>query len=1391
MASKFRGAATSSQAEFRKDTPQSARMNALRDLMNVGPLEENILADIHNEMGTLYQGVVDENVQQINPTVGGGIDPSRSVSNTYDRKGIGYTGPGEVETRVAGNVGRSQELYNEQFMQGVAPGHPGLDPEQDIPYLSPEQEIYYLKEFARLKGVTTLEVESSPALREEFGRYLGQKTMTIDYNRYYGYTPEGETYRGPNGGKVPTAYRMPTQIGKYNREAYPDSTSTPQLLTSEMARGDREKIVQNLVDYGMLREHAEERYDAALLMDPEKGVIADNMSAVAAASTSDSAKASYKYFEDGMAGMSAKVHKSLQRTMRQGAMGPRAIERFAMKFEKGNPNFTRTQAREFLYSFIAAYAVVAEANPNAGLAFSDYMLLSVFNHARTKIHSHERKKQDSESEATRSETTEEAQKRGERNLLVGINDERKIGLPILTELGFPNATTEQQAIAGALARSIVVDAFQDVDANPQSEGFGNWNRKLFEKEQIAETNPDGSLVLDEYGKEKLHDSFTLTGEGLEIAERLVPLFNTVMPSARKKVRKQRRPVKQGVGPRKTQNTKDIFGNKVDHGDTAEMDDMKNVAENTGVGINPLMTKIMGEIAQEAETIQTGHGSNLDSPKYIAAYQQTMMYDIQHAKYQNMKGDGTGEKGTYHNRPGKVLKRDRQGNFLKKNEATGIDEIVEQDFADALDDYSDRIKDAEFDHAIQFLKDNLGTEFFYDYFFGLNTRLNVDQTDGNYQHSKMIRSVIQSYKPFDYQLNNSIHVISLKAGIMKRFGYDKMDVLTAADQFDKEVGAWATTTTKEKIAIGKEWEGWATVASIAEAVEFYKYLQDPSAVSYPTGFYTEIDGLTNGMAHSAVQSGDMRTGWGAGVFDPIRYDHWVRNYDMIEKHQREGNLQALIDLEKEKGNSIQFEVFLDAYNRVNENMKDNIRRLWGSSKKGLSGVPPTNVGLPGLLSQGASDAMVAIMELAHAGGDGKGQGSKRFMDAIRIMTKVDETGKPRNKLGRAFVKKPVMIFGYGAGAARIGEAVRMFVDDLFMQDPSLRQEFIDNGIDIDKEFIDPLGVIAAEAVTQSFGIIKEFATTLSQAAKVASDQRFALNIPTLAGYKINLGGKTYKIDLGPGQTVKYQYYPGDFASEKLLAEEGKRMATSRSHLMKAEFDPFFEIGGYLKAATQITVMMNHANDNINMNRHLVNVHRRKLANRKTPIEYNSTVTERGNTALHIFDGLLVMPFEAEMHADELNLVFKQMATGQKKSGLDNRGHTSFVIDALTYEMRANGDRIVDPLAGNIGTRTKLLDFDLNHKRLLNEEGKALAAIGDNSGPWGTWHPLLDKYAFQWTEKAAEVLAKLNMFDKRRQTMANQVSNYHQFFWATQKVDKIIQNNPERVKAHMKARRKIAA
>ena len=785
-----------------------------------------------------------------------------------------------------------------------------------------------------------------------------------------------------------------------------------------------------------------------------------------------------------------------------------------------------------------------------------------------------------------------------------------------------------------------------------------------------------------------------------------------------------------------------------------------------------------------------------------------MYAIENKKYQNMKGDGTGNTGVYGDRPGVVLKMDRQGNYIG-TDSNGNETIVEQEFADTLDDFSDKIKDTQFESAILFIERNLvngvSKEFFYDYFYGLNTRLNVDQTIGNYQHNKLIRALIESHKPHTYNLDNAYDVIALKAGIIKRFGYDKMDVLTAADQFDMEVERWSTMTTPEKIEVGNKWEGWASVSAIEQAIQFDKAIQNPNESSYTTGFYTEIDGLTNGMAHSAAQSGDMKTAWGAGLFDPIRYDHWVRNYDLIEKFQREGNIEALADLENLQGNSIKFEVFLDAYNRVNESMKDTIRRLGNASKTGQSGVP-MNIGLPGLITDNAHEGAMAIMQLAHAGGDGKGQGSKKFMDAIRIMSKIDEIEQPdgtikkvaRNKLGRSFVKKPVMIFGYGAGAQRIRETVRMFVDDLFIKDPSLRTEFIANGIDIDVEFIDPLGVIAAEAVNQDFGIIKEFATTLSQTAAVAMEQGFALNIPTSAGYKINLGGKTFEAQ--EGKRVKYQYYPGKTALEvddylvrtdetgmkKTRRVNGDNKFQGYSQMMVADWNPFFEVNGFLKAATQITVMMNHANDNINMQRHLVNVHKRKLANRKNPIEFNSSVTEAGNTALHIFDGLLVQPFEAEMHAKELNDVFKKMASQEK-------GHTSYVIDSLVYQLKANGDKMVDKKV-ELGTRTGqdtikigAVEFDTRYKRLLNEEGMLLHA---NNPDWGTWHPLLDKYSFQWKGKSAQVLQDLNLFDNRRKEMAGYISNYHQFFWATQdNVRNILDANPSRVERHFKPKKKI--
>ena len=143
------------------------------------------------------------------------------------------------------------------------------------------------------------------------------------------------------------------------------------------------------------------------------------------------------------------------------------------------------------------------------------------------------------------------------------------------------------------------------------------------------------------------------------------------------------------------------------------------------------------------------------------------------------------------------------------------------------------------------------------------------------------------------------------------------------------------------------------------------------------------------------------------------------------------------------------------------------------------------------------------------------------------------------------------------------------------------------------------------MNQQFSEIKKFATTLSTIATDSARQGFALRIPTQAGYFINLGGKTYQIDRGKGRTKSFKYYPGDVVAQINLdkkretLKEGQKLtfadtkSRTTSSLMESKWQPFFLQGESLKAATQITVMLNHANDNINMMRSLVNIHKNKF------------------------------------------------------------------------------------------------------------------------------------------------------------------------------------------------------
>ena len=1345
-------------SQLDKRHPGTKRLLSLVNSLNIGELEEQAVNDAFKEGESLWTDVVNRNVTQERL-------PNRQ------------------------SIGRDQGGFPQDMVQTMFPNEPAVSGET-TQAIDANIEDEIAEDFARLKGVTTLDVERNPDLRDEYARYLGQRTRTFDNERYHSYDAAGVS----TAEKAPTMYRTPTRLTELNRLKYPDETSTPKL--AERSKGDEDAIKYKLIQYGATKKEADRIWDQYKNFDTETNVIADNLDSLANTATTLAQQDDYPAFIDGIQNMANKVHFAVQHTMlgNTPAMAPTTVEKFVDKITDINPDVSRQNAKEFLFTFMASYGSVAERNPNAARAYSDFMLLAVLDYARTKAVRYEQEKEqdDEMSPVQKAETTEEAVARNEQKLMVHVGDDSRIGKTILSNMGWQNATPEQQAIAGSIAKAIVGDVFSQQEAEKTDVDYSLADEKLFEKDTTGKMLPDGSfaLVPGTQAKQR-YTGLALTSKGLEIADRLQPLFNAVMPNSKRLVRKKRSN-RNNAYIKKLRDKQTEDGSKVTIGSTDEMEEMLAVARNTPVTINPAMAEFIIEIANEMRQFNKDFKGILDTVEAVQAYQQSLMSMLDGPAFQNMKGNGDGNKGIYGFRPGEVYTRNRQGEF----------ELDENGKRVALKDYSDGIKDSAFNDAVSFITDNLRQEFFYDYFFGLNSRLSVSQTVGNYQASKLIRSVIASAEPFAYQLNNPLHVVSLKAGIMKRFGYDKMDLLTAADLFDAQVNEWSQADTRRKIEIAGEHEGWASIASIQEALAFNKKLQDPHSPVYTTGFYTEIDGLTNGMAHSAAQAGDMATGMAAGIFDADTYKHWAKNYDELEEAVRTGEFDNL-----EPKQRAELAMFLDSYNQVNDRMKNMMRRLWS---KGPDAVDIHDVGLPGIITETASKAAKTIMERAHgASGDGKGTGSIKFKNALSILNKFN------SPLGRKFVKKPVMIFGYGAGAQRIAEAVRNFVDELFMTDEGIkiRDEMVRNGIDIDKHFIDPLGVIAAEAVNQQFKTIKDFATTLSRTATEAASQEFALKIPTSAGYFINLGGLEYKIDDDRGRKVNFQYFPGKYrAAQNRAGNKGGRKGMSRttSGMMKSTWNPFFSPQGFLKAATQITVMLNHANDNINMNRHLVNIHKRRLAV-KNVTSYNAWLAQlenpknaeskrNGSLSLHIFDGLLTMPmdividgngrehrFGAEDHAKELNRVFKKMMSAE-------RGHASYVKDALTFELNSRGDkkRIPATRLKKLGLKkwdsySALQRADMVYERLLKEEGKEMAAANG----WSSWHEDLNEYAFDWTtDEAKEILTNLNFFDRKRKDNAARIKHVHQFFWGTRELeDQLSSANKSRIDKHTKVRRKI--
>ena len=648
--------------------------------------------------------------------------------------------------------------------------------------------------------------------------------------------------------------------------------------------------------------------------------------------------------------------------------------------------------------------------------------------------------------------------------------------------------------------------------------------------------------------------------------------------------------------------------------------------------------------------------------------------------------------------------------------------------------------------------------------------------------------------------------------MRRFSFDNMNPDQAALKYDEMIDQFVAIkdSPQQILQLATEHEGWASVASILEAIKIKERLDAPGMMTYKSGFFTEIDGKTNGLGWSAMQAGDRSTAAGAFIFNAEDYAVWAEHYNRIEKFQSAGDLEGLKAFSRDvMGDESFFNRYLDAYNKVNNQMKGKFTGVKGGNF----------VSYPSMIQDKADAAIKQIMQKAQETG-----GPENFRRALEIFEE--------NKLGRAFTKKPVMIFGYGAGGARHIEQVRAFINEIIKRDTTgILDKFDKEGIDIDTQFIDPLGAMMSEAINLNFPVIKAFANMISLAANEAVSQGFDLFPVTIAGHRVPIGGETWWLSQERGANRAFSYtHPEhlvkgvpqtvkgvahemkvvwDFSAKKKYTQK-KAVKDEQGQLMTEE-----SMAEILRAATQVVVMLNHANDNINMQRGRMRRHDEIIADLmaqakadgKPFVKDHTTV---GDTSLHIFDGDLVVSMEAENTADALNDVFQDMNSRSDQS------HIQSIYKVLTFDIDENGQLIDDEFADTfVGTpkykamtttsnskTNKINKEKVKYRRRLKPEGVAKAELLKIS----TWDKMFDglkddfgrviepSMAFDWdiadeidgknTIKHSKSLNQLrikSVGDKNDFTRGTKLNNFKdgvtdvkQFFYSTKSLEELIKD-----------------
>lgn len=541
-------------------------------------------------------------------------------------------------------------------------------------------------------------------------------------------------------------------------------------------------------------------------------------------------------------------------------------------------------------------------------------------------------------------------------------------------------------------------------------------------------------------------------------------------------------------------------------------------------------------------------------------------------------------------------------------------------------HGDVLKDHVLQKTLALVKEKAGV-FYYDYFVGGNGRIYVEQYIGNFQSHKLSRALLQAAEYATYHLGNKKDINELKAGVMKKFGsiYAKMGVNEAAAAFDQEAGNWEmldrdwNTNGAAILNLVNPEEKFLSLSAFEEGAalqrEIMAYEQaskaDPSIDdSYRSKFYTEIDGVANGLAHTGFQAGSVNAAAAT-------------------------NLNPLLSLNSE--------IFTKKKGRHG----DDVYEITG-----------------GQLLDVVAGITTSTLEASHLD----------VLQQILPILGLDTSTPAGREALRDFVKSPVMIFGYGAGPSTVGKSINKGLDALLNKEgvqegitKAVREAEADIKGDPKKWLRDTLATAVNGAVSAEFAAIKDLTSIMSALAEGAAKQGIPPIIKLQNGMAHLFGARTsernpYKsynadetgiaVNVYERKTDPFGYTQRQPSGNEItlgvlhkvdnpewLAENEARKAAKASgdrNFRKLKKDSngnswldvkkVWPEGAHLKAATQAAVLVTHNMDAINM-----------------ALAFDRMIKRKQGTlgAAQVFDGAFMVPKEARAYAKALNDSFYEI------------------------------------------------------------------------------------------------------------------------------------------------------